>query len=66
MGFKEDFVREKLFLLGFASIFIGVMIFFGATPRGMKANAVGAAWPGTAVFVCLGLVLLGIDRYLNR
>lgn len=66
MGFKEDFVREKLFLLGFASLFIGVMIFFGATPRGTNANPVGAAWLGAAAFVCLGLILLGIDRYLNR
>jgi len=66
MSFKEDFVREKLFLLGFASIFIGVMIFFGMTARGMKANAIGAAWPGAAIFICLGLILLGIDHYLNR
>lgn len=66
MSFKDDFVREKLFLLGFAFIAIGVMVFFGMTPRGQEANAVGAAWIGAAVLVGIGLILLGVDYYLNR
>lgn len=66
MSFKDDFIREKLFLLGFAFIGIGVMVFFGLTPRGREANPVGAAWIGAAVLVGIGLVLLGIDYYLNR
>ena len=66
MSFKNDFVREKLFLLGFACIFIGVMIFFGLTPRGMKANVVGAACVGSVVLIGIGLILLAVDRYLNR
>lgn len=66
MSFKQDFVREKLFLLGVACIFLGVMIFLGATPRRMKANPVGAAWLGAAVMIGIGLILLGIDHYLNK
>ena len=66
MSFKNDFLREKLFLLGVACVFLGVMVFFGATPRRMKANPVGGAWPVAAVLVGTGLILLGIDHYLNR
>jgi hypothetical protein len=66
MSFKNDFVREKLVLLGFACIVLGVMICLGATPRGMKANALGGASVAAGVFVGIGLILLGIDRYLNR
>ncbi len=66
MSFKNDFIREKLFLLGFASIFIGVMVFFGLTPRGMKANVVGEAAVGAGILIGIGLILLGVDRYLNR
>jgi hypothetical protein len=66
MRFDKDFFREKLFLLGVAFIIMGVMVFFGATPRRMAANPVGGAWIGAAVLVCAGLVLLGVDYYLNR
>lgn len=66
MPFKEEFIREKLFLLGFAFIGLGVMVFLGATPRRMAANPVGAAWIGAGVLVGIGLVLLVIDYYLNR
>lgn len=66
MSFKKDFVREKLFLLGFACLFLGVMVFLGMTPRGRKPNAVGAAWLGAAILIGIGLILLGIDWYLNR
>jgi hypothetical protein len=66
MAFKDDFIREKLFLLGFAFIALGVMVFLGATPRRMSANPVGAAWIGAAVLVGIGLALLAVDYYLNR
>lgn len=66
MRFDNDFFREKLFLLGVAFIIMGVMVFFGATPRRMAANPVGGAWIGAAVLVSVGLVLLGVDYYLNR
>ena len=65
MGFKE-YVRENLFLLGCLSIFIGVMIFFSLNTRYMKANAASLVWLGATIFICLGLILLAIDRYLNR
>ncbi|HEY0321474.1 MAG TPA: hypothetical protein VGC66_10990 [Pyrinomonadaceae bacterium] len=45
---------------------MGVMVFFGATPRRMAANPIGGAWVGAAVLIGTGLVLLGIDWYLNR
>jgi len=66
MRFDNDFFREKLFLLGVAFIIMGVMVFFGATPRRMAANPVGGAWIGAAVLVSVGLILLGADYYLNR
>lgn len=66
MAFNSDFVREKLFLLGIAFIIMGVMVFVGATPRGMAANPVGGAWIGAAVLIGIGLLLLAIDYYLNR
>jgi hypothetical protein len=66
MSFKDDFVREHLFRLGLVCIGLGVMVFAGATPRGMKANALGGAWLAAAVLVGVGLILLGIDHYLNR
>ncbi|MCA1558638.1 MAG: hypothetical protein LC731_08885 [Acidobacteria bacterium] len=66
MSFKDDFIREKLFLLGFALIFIGVLVFFGLKPRGHSPNPVGAAWVGAAILIGIGLVLLAIDYYLNR
>lgn len=66
MAFKEDFVREKLFLFGVAFIILGVVVFFGATPRHMRANPIGGAWIGASVLVGIGLTLLGIDYYLNR
>jgi hypothetical protein len=66
VAFKDDFIREKLFLFGVAFIILGVMVFFGATPRRMSANPVGGAWVGAGVLVGIGLTLLGIDYYLNR
>lgn len=66
VAFKDDFIREKLFLIGFAFIALGVMVFLGATPRRMASNPVGAAWIGAAVLIGAGLVLLAVDYYLNR
>jgi hypothetical protein len=45
---------------------MGVLVFFGATPRRMTANPVGGAWIGAAVLTGIGLILLAIDYYLNR
>ncbi len=66
MAFKNDFVREKLFLFGVAFIIMGVMVFFGATPRRMAANPVGGAWIGAAILIGIGITLLVIDYFLNR
>ncbi|HEX8176107.1 MAG TPA: hypothetical protein VF543_13385 [Pyrinomonadaceae bacterium] len=66
MAFNSDFVREKLFLLGVAFIIMGVMVLFGASPRGIAANPVGGAWIGAAALIGIGLLLLAVDYYLNR
>jgi lipopolysaccharide export LptBFGC system permease protein LptF len=66
MAFNNEFVREKLFLIGVAFIFMGVLVFLGATPRRMAANPVGGAWVGAAILIGIGLILLAIDYYLNR
>jgi hypothetical protein len=66
LPFDNNIVREKLFLLGVAFIIMGVMVFLGATPRRMAANPVGGAWIGAGILVSIGLVILGIDYYLNR
>jgi hypothetical protein len=66
MAFDKEHLKEFFFKLGVAFIIIGVMVFFGLTPRGQAANPVGVAWIGAAVLIFLGLGFLALDRYLNR
>ncbi|HEX8142169.1 MAG TPA: hypothetical protein VF553_06200 [Pyrinomonadaceae bacterium] len=66
MAFDKEQLKEFFFKLGIAFIILGVMVFFGLTARGMKANPVGGAWTGAVALICVGLGLLALDRYLNR
>jgi hypothetical protein len=66
MAFDKEQFKEFFFKLGVAFIILGVLIFFGLTPRGRAMNPVGGAWIGAVVLICVGLGLLALDRYLNR
>ena len=62
---KSKFYEDFLFRLGFVFIFLGVLIFFGMTPRRMAPNPVGVAWLPASILIGIGLCILAIDRYLN-
>lgn len=66
MAFDKEQFKEFFFKLGVAFIILGVVVFFGLTPRVRVVNPVGGAWIGTVVLVLVGLAFLAIDRYLNR
>jgi hypothetical protein len=67
MAFNKDFIREKLFPLGVALIFMGILVFFGATPGRTAANPVGGPRGRRShTDRDRALVLPGIDYYLNR
>ena len=66
MAFDKEQFQDFFFKLGVAFIILGVMVFFGATPRRMAANPVGGAWLGAAVLVGVGLGFLALDHFLDR
>jgi hypothetical protein len=63
---RSEFFQEFFFKLGFALIFIGLLVFVGFTPRGQKMNPLGGAWLGAAILIGIGICVLAFDRYLNR
>ena len=66
LKFIKENHNEKVGLAGIVCIFLGIMIFFGMTPRGQKANEIGEAWIAAVLLVAAGLILFVLNWYWNR
>lgn len=66
MCLKHHSLSETAFRIGVALVGIGVLAFFGASPRAMSANPVGGAWLVAALLIIAGIILIGVHRYAHR
>ncbi len=66
MCLKHQSLAETAFHSGVALIGIGVLVFFGATPKSLSTNPVGSAWLAAAILVVAGIILVGVHRHSTK